>query len=103
MVITYVLAWAVATLVLAGFAPWAWGLLALAILVRGAMAITVAKFVLDDREVLRDFWLLPVRDFVALVIWLAGCVGRRIVWRGEIFHLKQGRLVKAAEAEERPS
>ena len=65
-----------------------------AILARMAMAITMANFVLDDANAVGSLWLLPLRDFVALIIWAAGSVGRRVVWRGETFVLEQGRLVK---------
>jgi hypothetical protein len=36
---------------------------------------------------------LPVRDMLTFVIWVAGGVGRRVVWRGETFDvLNDGRL-----------
>jgi len=94
LIMTHVLPWAVATLVLAGPRTWCWALLAGAILARMAMAITMANFVLDDANAVGSLWLLPLRDFVALIIWAAGSVGRRVVWRGETFVLEQGRLVK---------
>ena len=94
LIVTYVLPWAAATLVLAGARTWSWGLLAAAVLARTTMAITMAKFVLNDANAVGSLWLLPMRDCVALVIWALGSVGHRIVWRGETFDLRQGRLVK---------
>jgi ceramide glucosyltransferase len=94
LIMTHVLPWAVATLVMAGARNWSWYLLGVAILARTAMAITTANFVLDDANAIDSLWLLPLRDFVALIIWVIGCVGRRVVWRGETFALEQGRLVK---------
>jgi ceramide glucosyltransferase len=44
--------------------------------------------------VLRDIFLLPVRDLLAPFVWAAGLVGNRIHWRGDDFHLKDGRLSK---------
>jgi ceramide glucosyltransferase len=40
----------------------------------------------------RDLWLIPVRDFVALGVWIASFFGNTIVWRGERFRLRDGKL-----------
>jgi len=45
-----------------------------------------------DREALRHFWLIPLRDCVALLVWLGGFVGSTVVWRGNRFRLSQGKL-----------
>jgi ceramide glucosyltransferase len=36
--------------------------------------------------------LLPLRDFVSLFVWIASFAGHTVVWRGERFNLKHGRL-----------
>ncbi|MBV9181129.1 MAG: glycosyltransferase, partial [Acidobacteria bacterium] len=94
LLLTYPLAWAGATVVAAGARSWSWAVLAIALLTRTAMAIRVAAAVEDEREVLRSLWLLPIRDFLAVFIWAAASIGRRIVWRGELFNLARGRLIK---------
>jgi ceramide glucosyltransferase len=38
--------------------------------------------------------LLPLRDLVALLIWIASLAGHTVVWRGDSFRLKDGRLVR---------
>jgi ceramide glucosyltransferase len=48
--------------------------------------------VLGDGQVLRDLWLLPVRDFFGLLFWAWSFAGDTVVWRGESFRLKDGRL-----------
>jgi len=53
--------------------------------------------VLADRQVLPSLWLLPLRDLVALGVWIAGFAGSTIVWRGERFMLKDGRLEKISQ------
>lgn len=41
----------------------------------------------------RDLWLVPVKDFFGLVIWLLAFAGNRIVWRGLNYRLRRdGRL-----------
>jgi len=56
--------------------------------------MTVGAEVLGDHQVLPLLWLLPFRDLVAMALWAAGFAGNTIVWRGEVFELKRGRLIK---------
>ena len=74
-------------------AVWAWGLLAAASCVRLFAAAVAGRAVLDDRHILSQLWLIPLRDFIAPVVWLASFAGGNIVWRGDRFQLKDGRLV----------
>ncbi len=92
LLLTYTVPWAALCLVLARGARWAWILFAAAVLMRTTMALLSGVSVLRDREVGRSLWLLPVRDFLAPVVWLAGMFGRKIVWRGEEFELQDGKL-----------
>lgn len=96
LLFTFTLPWAVLTFILARGASWAWGLLVAALAARVAMALVTSQLVLCDRGFLRWFWLLPFRDFLAVVIWLGGLAGRKIVWRGEAFDLKNGKLTRSA-------
>ena len=91
--LTFTLPWAMHSLILARGARWAWGLFAVAVLLRFAAAIVTGGFVLRDRTVLRLFWLLPLRDLLAPFVWMAGLVGRKIVWRGKVFELEHGKLI----------
>jgi ceramide glucosyltransferase len=75
-----------------GLSPLSLGLLGLSFLLRLALAMTVGAEVLGDRQVLPSLWLLPLRDLVAMGIWAAGFAGNTVVWRGERFLLKGGRL-----------
>jgi len=42
--------------------------------------------------VLRDLWLVFPRDLVALGLWIWSFAGNTVVWRGEVFALKNGKL-----------
>jgi len=95
LLFTFTLPWAVLTFILARGASWAWGLLVAALAVRVAMALVTSQLVLCDRGFLRWFWLLPFRDFLAVVVWLGGLVGRKIVWRGKAFDVKNGKLTRS--------
>ncbi len=90
--VTYCVPWALATVVASGFALWSFTLLSLAMLARATVALTVGVGVLRDGQVLRDLWLLPLRDCVALAVWLWSYAGDTVVWRGERFRLKDGRM-----------
>ena len=91
LLLTFTSPWAVAAFL---WQPrvWTGWLLAAALLARFAMAIVSTVFVLQDRGGFRQLWLLPLRDFVAVAVWLGGWFGRRIVWRGEEFRLTDGKL-----------
>ncbi len=93
--VTYVLPWALATVIATGGALWSFSLLSLALLVRVAVALTVGVGVLRDAQVLRDILLLPVRDGFGLFFWFWSYAGDSVVWRGERFRLRRGRLERA--------
>ncbi len=90
--ITYPLVWAAATCVASGFALWSFSLLSLVLLARVALALAVGVGVLRDGQVLRDLWLLPVRDLCGLFFWAWSYAGDTVVWRGERFRLRRGRI-----------
>jgi ceramide glucosyltransferase len=73
---------------------WAWALLAVVVAMRLVTALVVGYAVLRDRQVFRSLWMLPLRDCVALGIWLAGFAGHKIIWRGETFELRNGKLIR---------
>ena len=94
LVFTFLLPWALLTLVAGRCAPWAWVLFALACAVRLLTALVVGGGVLHDRQVKRWIWLIPLRDVVAVLVWLGSFAGRSVVWRGDYFYLKDGKLVR---------
>jgi ceramide glucosyltransferase len=90
--ITYALPWAMMTCVASGFALWSFSLLSVVALARVAVALSVGVGVLRDGQVLRDLWLLPLRDFFGLGFWAWSFAGDTVVWRGELFRLRDGRI-----------
>lgn len=92
--VTYVLPWAMLTVLASGGALWSVTLLSVALLVRVAVALTVGVGVLRDGQVLRDLWLLPLRDCFAMFFWAWSYASDVVVWRGERFRLKNGRLTR---------
>ena len=94
LLLTFGVPWALATLLATRGAGWAWLLLALTVAVRLAVAFGSALAVLRDRQILRDVFLLPLRDLIAPVVWALSFAGNQISWRGDLFYLKDGRLAR---------
>lgn len=94
LLLTFGIPWALITLVCGRGAGWAWGLLAATVAIRIALAVTVGTSVLQDRQVPRLLPLLPLRDLLAPLVWVGGLFGNTIVWRGEKFTLRKGRLTR---------
>ncbi|HTV54177.1 MAG TPA: bacteriohopanetetrol glucosamine biosynthesis glycosyltransferase HpnI [Terriglobia bacterium] len=67
-------------------------LLSLVVAARITVALAIGVGLLRDRQVLRDLWLLPLRDFCALWVWIWSFAGNTVTWRGESFALKDGTL-----------
>jgi ceramide glucosyltransferase len=91
---TYGLLWAVAAVIASAGAVWSWPLLSLALLGRLALALSVGAGVLGDAQVLRDFWLIPLRDVMGLWLWAWSFASDDVEWRGVKFHLRKGRLTR---------
>jgi ceramide glucosyltransferase len=92
LVLTFGFPWAVLAAIVSRGAGWAWILLVLALLCRLLMALVVGGKVVGDRQVLRDSWLLPLRDMIAVVVWIGSYTGRTVSWRGRRFILKDKKL-----------
>ena len=94
LIVTFGLAWAILA-VLFWLSWWSCLVLGAAVITRFAAAIFVGRGVLEDDQVGRDLWLVPVRDFIALAIWIASFLGNTVEWRGLRFRLRKGKLEKA--------
>jgi ceramide glucosyltransferase len=99
LLFTFGLPWALMTLLAAHGAAWAWVLFAVTFAARLAVGFAATEGVLHDRqifrsELLRNIFLLPLRDLIAPLVWAAGFAGNRIHWRGDCFVLKDGKLIR---------
>jgi len=97
LLFTHGLASALLNVLASGLSPVSLWLLGLSFFLRLALAMTVGAEVLGDHQVLPSLWLLPLRDVVAMGVWIAGFAGDTIVWRGQHFQLKGGKLLKSGE------
>jgi ceramide glucosyltransferase len=90
--LTFGLAWGLLTLVSAHAATWSLTLLGVIVAMRMVVAIVVGQLVLRDRHVLSLLWLIPLRDLIAALLWVASFTGHTVAWRGVAFRLKDGKL-----------
>jgi len=93
MLFTHTLPLALVNLAASGLSFWSVWLVVLAYLLRLTIALQVGAGVLRDGQVLRDLWLLPLRDLVGFAVWIWSFAGNTIEWRGERFVLKAGKLL----------
>jgi ceramide glucosyltransferase len=66
----------------------------LTLVLRLAVAFAVGSVILQDRQVLKSVWLIPLRDLIAVAVWVASLAGHTVTWRGDNFHLKDGKLTR---------
>ena len=92
LIVTFGLAWGILAVLVEPRAWWTWAELAVVALLRVMAALAIGREVLRDPNATRDLWLLPLRDFVALAVWIASFAGNQIEWRGLKFRIKNGRL-----------
>ena len=94
LIFTFGLCWALLNVVASGLSLLSLWLLAMSFFLRLALAMMVGTTILGDHQVLPGLWLLPLRDIVAMGLWVAGFAGNTIVWRGEQFTVERGKLIK---------
>lgn len=61
-------------------------------ILRFAMTWLTGKWALRDDQLYKIMWLIPVRDAISSVVWLAGFLSEKIVWRGLQYRLHEGQL-----------
>jgi ceramide glucosyltransferase len=94
LVFTFGIPWALVALMASQGSPWSWATLASTLVLHLAVALLVGVSVLGDRQVLRDAWLIPLRDLIAAIVWFVSLTGDTVTWRGERFRLRDGKLTR---------
>jgi len=91
---TFGLMWVLLNLLFSGAVPWSWIVLGCVLLLRILVALAVGKSVLKDSQLLSQLWLLPLRDLIAVGVWITSFWGHTVSWRGDRFALRKGRLTR---------
>lgn len=97
LLLTFGLPWALATLIASAASLDSIALLSIMVCVRVAVALTIGVGLLGDLGTLRNLYLLPLRDILALGVWLWSFSDDHVVWRGERFSLHDGKLVRVGK------
>lgn len=87
------------TVLAALLAPSGWiagGYLAAYLLLRSGMAWTVGVWGVGDQVLRRNLWLVPVRDAVYFLVWLASFGSNRVRWGSVEYAIRKGRMVPIA-------
>lgn len=93
LIFTQGLPWAIAVAALADTAAGAIVYVLTFLALRLAMAWSVGVAGLDDAILRRKWWLIPLRDALAFLVWAASFFRNRITWRDKQFIIRDGRLV----------
>lgn len=93
LVFTHGIFWALLAAALAHSALTAGLYVAGYVVLRFAMAWTAGVWGLKDPVMRKRIYLVPVRDALAFLIWLASFASNRIQWRGLEFTIEKGILV----------
>jgi ceramide glucosyltransferase len=96
LIFTQGLSLALLNVVASGASPMSLWLMALCFFLRMSLAMMVGAEVLGDHEVLPALWLLPFRDLVGTGLWIGGFASNNVVWRGERFEVRKGKLHRSA-------
>lgn len=91
---TFGLFWALLNVIVFRGAAWSSAVFVAVMLARFAVAAVIGTSVLKDRQVVSQLWMLPIRDLIAVGVWVASFVGDTVTWRGDRFRLKNGRLTR---------
>ena len=92
LIFTHGLPWAVAAAVVAPTRSIAAGYIASYLALRLIMAWTVGVRAVDDATVRSKLWLVPFRDAIHFIVWLASFASNKISWGGEQFTMREGRM-----------
>jgi len=92
LIFTQGLSLAVLNVIASGASLVSFWLLALSFFLRLSLAMTVGAEVLGDHQVLPSLWVLPIRDLISSGLWIGGFASNTVVWRGERFEVRKGKL-----------
>ncbi len=92
IVITFGIFWSLLAMAFSGCAGWSLALLLANVVARLVVLQVIGVGIIGHKEAWSMSWLLPLRDLLSPFIWLFSLGGERVVWRGEVFRLRRGKL-----------
>jgi len=92
LLFTFGLPWTVAAVLAAPGPAWAFGFAATYLLLRPLQVWVTGVWGLRDPVTRKSWWLVPFRDAVNFLVWLAGFFRNTIEWRGVSYRVRKGML-----------
>ena len=94
LLFTHGLPWALLAAAVAPNRPIAAAYLFSYLVLRFTMAWTVGIWGIADQVLRRKLWLIPLRDAIHFVVWLASFASNRVTWGDSQFELKDGHMIE---------
>jgi len=98
LVVTHGLAWCLLAAAVAPSLCVGAGYLGTYLLLRLLMAWVVGVWGVGDETLRQKLWLVPLRDAIHFVVWLAGFVSNRVTWGGVEFAIDGGKMREVEHA-----
>jgi len=98
LIVTHGLPWALVAALAAPRLAISAAFLAGYLALRLTMAWVVGVWGVGDDVLRRRLWLVPFRDAVHFIVWLAGFTSNRVKWGGEEFEIQKGRMMRVASS-----
>ena len=83
-------------LLASGGSSFGWAVAAGTVAVRVGSAALLGLACLHDPAILRDLWLVPLRDLIATGLWIRSFFGDTVVWRGRRLRVAAGGRILAS-------
>jgi ceramide glucosyltransferase len=100
LVVTHGLPWCVIAAVVAPTASIGAGYVAAYLVLRLLMAWAVGVWGVGDEVLQRRLWLVPLRDAIHFVVWLAGFASNRVTWAGVEYAIEGGKMREVGAAKD---
>ena len=96
LLLTYGLPWALLSAAIAPSVSLASAYVIAYLVLRYSQVWLTGAWGLDDPVTRRSWWLVPFRDAINFLVWIAGFFTSRITWRGIPYRVKKGLLVPSS-------
>jgi ceramide glucosyltransferase len=93
LIFTHGLPWSIAAALAAPTRSVAAAYLIAYLILRLLTAWVVGVRVVDDETVRKKLWLVPLRDAIHFIVWLASFASNKITWSGQQFTMREGRMI----------
>jgi len=100
LLFTHGLPWTLLAAVIAPNARIAAAYLLAYLVLRLVLGWTVGVWGVHDEVARRKLWLVPLRDLLNFLIWIASFASNRIVWSGAQYTIHRGRMTSVGKASE---